>query len=340
MKGQKSMRIFLVGDDWSGTGPANATLALRKCLPSDTLFLKSKWKLTRLTELIYKMGKADAVVFSGHSRQNILGMRLARKKHIPSIYIMHGCVEHEGKINHQINEALFADERTMMQEADLLLAVSEQFEVWLKENYPQYESKISHLTNGIDWKRFENKAGSNIKDRNAILSVGGGMPRKRIVRICEAVALLREKACPDLKLIVAGDFGEDSDRINGYDFVENVGLIDRAEMDKIYAKSCLFVQNSVFETFGLAAVEALLSGCDILLSKNCGVLSVLGGIEKGDIIEDTEDAFEIAYKIQNLLKSGNCERILKGTDKESTSWERRSMELIGIAERLLDQGSL
>ena len=166
------MRLFLVGDDWSGTGPANATLALRKSLPSDTLYLKTKNKLLRASELLYKMKKTETVVFSGHSKQNILGMRIAKKMHIPSIYIMHGCVEYENKINKREDAEMAADERTMMKEADLLLAVSRQFEDWLKDNYPEYKDKIAHLTNGIDWGQLKETHDMLERDMDAVLSVG------------------------------------------------------------------------------------------------------------------------------------------------------------------------
>ncbi|MBR1891971.1 MAG: glycosyltransferase family 4 protein [Lachnospiraceae bacterium] len=328
------MRLFLVGDDWSGTGPANATLALRKSLPSDTLYLKTKNKLLRASELFYKMKQADAVVFSGHSKQNILGMRIAKKMHIPSIYIMHGCVEYENKINKREDAKMAADERTMMKEADLLLAVSRQFEDWLKDNYPEYKDKIAHLTNGIDWDQLKETHDMLQRDMDAVLSVGGGMPRKRIVNICEAIGILRKEGYPNLHLIVAGAEGEDTDKINSYDYVENIGLVDAKKMQETYRNCRLFIQNSIFETFGLAPVEALMAGDDILLSKHCGVLSVLGGVGSDDIIEDPDNTEEIAEKIRNILKNENHTRLLVETDKESTSWKKRAEELMQIAEEV------
>ncbi len=328
------MRLFLVGDDWSGTGPANATLALRKSLPSDTLYLKTKNKLLRASELLYKMKKTETVVFSGHSKQNILGMRIAKKMHIPSIYIMHGCVEYENKINKREDAEMAADERTMMKEADLLLAVSRQFEDWLKDNYPEYKDKIAHLTNGIDWDQLKETHDMLQRDMDAVLSVGGGMPRKRIVNICEAIGILRKEGYPNLHLIVAGAEGEDTDKINSYDYVENIGLVDAKKMQETYRNCRLFIQNSIFETFGLAPVEALMAGDDILLSKHCGVLSVLGGVGSDDIIEDPDNTEEIAEKIRNILKNENHTRLLVETDKESTSWKKRAEELMQIAEEV------
>ena len=330
-------RIFLIGDEWSNTGPANATLSLRKHLPADTLYLEHSSKAMRAIELAQKMKKADVAVFSGHSRQNLMGMDIAARHKIPSIYIMHGCVEHENAINLEADENMAKDERRMMERADLILAVSVQFEEWLKNNYSEYRNKISHLINGIDWDSFSNFAGAGRRDENMILTVGGGMPRKRIVRICEAIEILKNNGFEKLNLTVAGDEGADSEKIRSYSFVSDLGHISQEEMKKLYHRAGLFVQNSIFETFGLAPVEAVLSGSDILLSRYCGVLSVLGGIEEGDIIENPDNPEEIAGKIKGMLKADNHTRIVVETDKESTSWTRRAEELLQIAEKLAEE---
>ena len=327
-------RIFLIGDEWSNTGPANATLSLRKHPPKETLYLEHSSKALRAIELTTKMRKADIAVFSGHSRQNLVGMDIAHRMKIPCIYIMHGCVEHENMINLVEDENMARDERRMMERADLLLAVSEQFEEWLRKSYVEYREKISHLTNGIDWENFESYRTGEKRDEMRILSVGGGMPRKRIARICEAVEILRKDGLDGLRLTVTGDEGADTEKINSYSFVDNLGLVSQKEMKSLYQSHKLFIQNSIFETFGLAPVEAVLSGADILLSKYCGVLSVLGGIEEKDIINEPDDPKEIAGKIRQMLKDDNHTRIVVETDKESTSWTKRAEELLQIAQKI------
>ncbi len=329
-------RIFLIGDDYSGTGPANATLALKHALPADTLTLVSREKLKRALEILWKMPEAGVAVFSGYSRQNIFGMKIARIFHIPSIYIMHGCVEYEDRINRVPDEAMARDERKMLNMADLILGVSEQFAEWLKEYYPEERRKIAFLTNGVSWEQFETDEKGSGEERKqfSVLSVGGGMPRKRIVRIAQAVAYLRENGFPDMSLTVAGAEGADSLEIRRFSFVNDLGLLPPEEMQSEYRKHSIFVQNSIFETFGLAPLEALLSGEDLLLSDRCGVLSVLSGLEEKDLIHDPDDPVEIAEKIRELLTDGNHDRLINAIDKESTSWNSRAQELQRIVLRL------
>ena len=149
--------------------------------------------------------------------------------------------------------------------------------------------------------------------------------------------MLRELDGLDLTLYIAGAKGTDSADIDSFDFVRDKGLINENDMKSLYRSSRIFIQNSIFETFGLAPVEALLSGCDIIVSSHCGVLEVLKDIEEGDVINDPDDPGEIAEKIRLLLKEGNNKRLVSALDKRSTSWEKRAFELCQILENLKKQ---
>ena len=355
-------RIFLAGDHYSGTGPANATRGLLRALPSNTLYLKSRGKISRALEIWRKTAAADAAVFSGHSRQNIFGMKCAAGRGIPSVYIMHGAVEYENTINRVPDEKMAADEREMMRLADRILAVSPMFSEWLKEHYPEYAGKTGYLTNGVEWSEYYvnltadgreqiNGDSQDLQDvpdlRDSqdvpdlldyvnrpvsVLSVGGGMPRKRINVICEAVKLLREREGLDIRLDVAGDKGADSAEIDAFDFVRDHGILGREEMKTLYRRSRIFIQNSIFETFGLAPVEALLSGCDIMISRFCGVTVLFRELKETDIINDPGDAQEIAEKIRLLINNGNNKRLTAALNIGETGWERRAEELCRILE--------
>lgn len=332
-----SMKIFVVGDYYSGTGPANVTKEYIRTLPKGTLFLKSKNKLLRLIELYTTIPKCDVVFLSGHSKQNLHAIRIAKKQNVKVAFLMHGSVDYENRINGVSDESMTEVEKKTMEGCDLILAVSNQFEHWLKKQYPQYADKISHVTNGVDYKIINEQPVMTKRDNNKIISIGGGMPRKRIVIICRAIELLRNKGM-EISLTVAGDIGLDSDKINKYSFVNNIGLVDHKRVIEELQSAKLFVQNSCFETFGLAPVEAIMCGCDILLSKECGALSLFKtGVYDDDIIMDTENVEEIAAKIEKLLKDENHNRLIVELDKEHTSWEYRSEQLQNILKNLIEK---
>ena len=226
------MRIFLAGDHFTGTGPANVTDHYIENLPEG-----------------------------------------------PSAYIFHGCVEYENAINLEPDEKMTRVERRTLELADLIICVSETFCLWAKEFYPMYAHKITFVTNGIDEPAAA--GGSKERDPHMILSVGGGMPRKKIIHICEAV---------------------DTGRIRSYPFVDDRGLVSVREAYDLYRSAALFVQNSCFETFGLAPLEALSAGCPILCSRHVGALSLIKGAGDCDVIERYDDPDEIAAKIKKILR--------------------------------------
>lgn len=333
------MRIFLIGDYKSGTGPANVTNDLLHCLPFNTLYLKYTNKILRTFEIISKMFKTDICVFSGYSKQNILGMRTAKFLKKPTVYLMHGCVEYENAINGVPDIEMNKVERETMRLSNYILAVSEQFEAWLKVNYKEYSSKIYHLTNGVNWKIMKENATGEKRDPYKIFSIGGGMPRKKIVYIAEAIELLNKKGIP-CTLTIAGDIGLDSEKLNQFSFVTDLSLIKNKEVLHQMHTSKIFIQNSCFETFGLAPIEALLCGCDILLSKEVGAISLFQEFKECDKINNFDDPEEIAKKIEFMLNHDNHSRLLVELDKESTSWEARATELQSILKRIKEKKSL
>ena len=344
--------ILVIGDYYTGTGPALVTRYYISELSGGALplrekagfhitgtarngmdYIVSRGKTARLIEMILKIPRASVLFLSGHSRQNIWAMRIGRLFGKRSAYLMHGAVEYENNINKAPNDQMARDERRMLELADSILAVSAQFEEWLKRNYPEYRDKISHVTNGIDWDMIRDRATDDDRAPEGVISVGGGMPRKCIINVCKAIERLNGKG-HDIILTVAGDKGADTEAIAAYPFVRDIGLISHEELMREYHRNKIFIQNSVFETFGLAPVEALLSYADVLISKECGALSVLKGTEDMDVINDPADIDEIERKLEALLASENHTRLIVELNKESTSWKRRAAELKAKLEGL------
>ena len=318
------MRIFLAGDAVTGTGPANVTKYYIENLPAGTLYQKRRNKPMRAIEILINTLRADVVVYSGYSKQNILGLNIAHLLKKPSAYIMHGCVEYENGINLEPDETMNAVERRTLELADLIIAVSESFACWLKEHYPMHADKIDFVSNGIDASLLKVRPGDGERDPHMILSVGGGMPRKKIVHLCAAVKKLRDSYDNSLYLCVVGDKGADSDAIDAYDFVENRGIVPFEETVSLYRRSALFVQNSCFETFGLAPLEALSCGCSVLCSRHVGALGLIKDLKSTDVIDNFDDPDEIAEKIRFNLENPNAERLIACIDGESCSWKAKS----------------
>jgi len=335
------MRVFIVGDYKTGSGPANVTYEYIKRFPKGTLYQKTSSKPGRVLEILVKTLFCDVVLCSGYSGQNLVVIKWAHLTHRKVAYMMHGCVEHENAINSAEDEEMNRIERATLKGSDAIFAVSGRFEGWLKANYPEEKDKISHVSNGVEFIDAEpssNGINGSRRDKNMIFSVGGGMPRKQIKIICEAIDIInksrKEKGEKELSLVVTGAKGLDDELINSYSFVDNRGLVSKEELKDIYRKSILFIQNSCFETFGLAPMEALSLGCSVLLSDKIGALEVISDLCENDIIYNDKDALEISKKIEYLIDNPNSERLFNSIDKDSASWEVRTKQLMERLELL------
>lgn len=338
------MRTFIIGDYRTGTGPANVTFEYLIRFPKGTLCQKARSKPARVIEIIFKTLISDIVLCSGYSGQNLVAIKFAHLFGRPLAYLMHGCVEHENAINGVPDEEMNRIERATIKGSDAVFAVSERFEKWLKERYPEEKDKIFHVLNGVDFptgkvSAYDNKADIDevnktmpARNKSMIFSVGGGMPRKQIRIICEAIEKLntfrRERGEQELFLVVTGAKGNDDEVIGRYPFVDNRGLVPKEELKQIYQESILFIQNSCFETFGLAPMEALSNRCSILLSDKIGAIEVIDGLKDEDIVYDDKDTNEICKKIQYLIDNPNGERLYNSIDKKAASWDARCDQLI------------
>ncbi len=105
-------------------------------------------------------------------------------------------------------------------------------------------------------------------------------------------------------------------------------------MEKL-SNAHVFVLNSEVESFGLSAVDALRAGCNILISQNSGIRSILSLTEE-DIIFDAHNPSEIADKIEKLISKNNCKRILDSINFEHYSWKSVANRLYKICEAVYD----
>ena len=139
-----------------------------------------------------------------------------------------------------------------------------------------------------------------------------------------------------LHVSVYGTYNEedDSPRIKEISCVTYHGLIPHAELLRKYKTSRLFIQNSRIESFGLATIEAIIGGCDILLSKNVGAIDIIPGIQPTDVINDFTNIKEIQEKITYILDHPNNHRIIHSIDREKTSLKKAAERLMEFAGKV------
>jgi len=122
----------------------------------------------------------------------------------------------------------------------------------------------------------------------------------------------------------------------GYTQTAFLGIVPHDQYMQKMAEAELYVLNSVFESFSISTIEALLCGCSVLVSEAAGVTDLLE-LEESDIIHNPMDADEIEKKIEYLLKNPNNERLVSKLDLKAYSYEKTVERLTELCAELVQK---
>jgi len=311
------MNVFFLGDFKSNTGPAIANKLMKKGLSDldNIKFSDANNLVMRVLEVILNTIMFDNICICSFSKINYIAINLAKLLNKNIYYIMHGYVSYENSINNidksKENDKLIKLEKYILKNSKKVFCVSKKFMEFIIEKEPEYSHKFDFIYNGIDIEEIEKNARfyKGKKDKNQIISIGGGMKRKNNLTVCKVIEILNSKYNMNLKYIVIGLPYTDKNEICKFNFVEYYDYLPHDKVLRILGQSNLYIQNSSFETFGLAIVEALFSGCNLLISNNVGVIDLFKDLNEMDIIYDTNSVEEIARKIENVLINNNSSRL-------------------------------
>lgn len=333
------MRIFLLGDFKSDNGPGNANKQIRDSLKQrlDISYSKKEKRFERIIEIIVGIAKTDILIICSKSQINYLAIKLAKFFRKKILYILHGLSSYEEKIN---NPEISEDSLRKMKEyesfvftnVDKVVCVSKFAMEFLIDQLPIYANKVDYIYNVVDLKAIQSNNKHDDCDRKklSVLSVGGGMRRKNNLAVAKALSVCVNDGM-NVALTVVGKDAVDGEAIKKYPFVTWIDYLPHDELCQLMSETKIYIQNSTFETFGLAIIEALYSGCDLLFSSNVGCKDLFTTLEDDDLIFDVNDTKEITSKVNKLLIHGNNQRLRRAFSENlvSSNWQcNKIMEII------------
>jgi len=131
--------------------------------------------------------------------------------------------------------------------------------------------------------------------------------------------------------VVGDDFGE-KERLEGMisklKLDHEVCLLDRLnreEVFKLYHESNLYVQPSLFESFGISVLEAMAVGCPPLVSLNCGVADFLKDGYNCFLFSTDQKPLETAKLLKKIIDDKEKRQKISENAKLSTlefSWDK------------------
>ncbi len=231
--------------------------------------------------------------------------------------------------------------RTAVKAASRVIAVSQATKDDLVKLYGTDPNKITVIHNGYDSDIFNTKSkiesshldNFNLVPFNYLLFLGTIQPRKNAIKLVQAFRLLKEKGYKG-KLVLAGKIGwmsEESLQVikNSQDARDIVmtGYVSDETRLALYRGAEVYVLPSLYEGFGVPAIEAMGCGVPVAVANNSSLPEVVGS---AGVLFDERDPVDIALAIMELKKDR------EGWSKKSLnrakhfSWDKCAEETLSL----------
>lgn len=225
--------------------------------------------------------------------------------------------------------------RYCARQAAKILTISEYSKKDICELYEIPESKVAVTYPGYDKERFNEKVKPGRKDRY-LLYLGTLQPRKNIVRLIEAFSQLKT----DAKLVVAGMMAEGrggwmyQDTLEKAkslrDRIEFTGYVPNEDVPGLMKGAIAYVLPSLYEGFGIPAIEAMACGTPVLVSKVSSLPEICG--EAATYIDDPSDIDSIKQGLKEVLEKGS-EKVNLGLEwVKRYNWEETAKKTLEVLE--------
>ena len=175
---------------------------------------------------------------------------------------------------------------------------------------------------------------------NYLLFVGSLEPRKNLVSLLNAFALLPNYLKKEFKLLLVGFKGWENveifrllNKMKGH--VEYLGYLGDEELAHLYRKATCFVYPSLYEGFGLPPLEAMACGCPVVVSNVASLPEVCG---QAAYYIDPLQVESIAEGICRVVADEALRQSLirKGLERAKLfSWEKTAEEHLKLFEEAL-----
>ncbi|MEA2404944.1 MAG: glycogen synthase [Thermoleophilaceae bacterium] len=244
----------------------------------------------------------------------VAGDHLANRFRCPFVVTIHATEygRHQGWVDKHPQSHIHGVERWMANRADRVVTCSSYMREHVSDIYDLDESRVAVIPNGIDPSDLEPiadldemRAQFAAPDEKLVLLVGRLVYEKGFQLALEALPGLIERV-GNVRFIVAGSGTHEQElRAQAHELGLDphgtfLGWIGDDVLHSLYRISDLTVVPSIYEPFGLVALEAMASGCPCLVADTGGLREVVPNEDVG-LRFRSRDAGSLASMAERLL---------------------------------------
>lgn len=235
-----------------------------------------------------------------------------------------------------------------IKKADHVISISQATKNDLVRIYRMDLHKITTVWLGVspEYKPYDKKASRDLlglpQNEKIILQVGTAAPRKNFITVLKAFRqILRENS--QVGLIKVGPVGKGEK-----EFITREGLFSRVlvresvakeHLPYYYAAADVFVFPSLYEGFGLPALEAMACGCPVVAADNSSIPEVVGGA--GMMIDPLNEVLWKETILSVLSDQGLSQKLTAEGLKRAKlfTWQKTAEETVKVYQNIFENSS-
>jgi glycogen(starch) synthase len=263
---------------------------------------------------------------------------------------------HQGWVQKHPQSAIHRAERRMAREADHLITCSRYMRGHVADVFGVSRRRITALRNGIDLQTMDPptnvasaRAGLAAPDELLVVLVGRLVYEKGFHLALDALApLVRERgpARPPVRFAVVGtgtaeeELRRQARRLGLERAGTFLGWVDDERLRELYAAADACVVPSIYEPFGIVALEAMASGCPCIVADTGGLREIVPAGEQVGLRVPPDDAEALRRALARLLGDASLRARLAADAHEYVTafdWPRVAQATRDVYARVLAQ---
>jgi glycogen synthase len=279
--------------------------------------------------------------------------RLARRLDVPWTVTVHATEygRHQGWVDKYPQSHIHAIERAMVRSADRVITCSHFMRAHCADAFGADGARIAVIPNGIDPTDLQPvsdlprlRARFAAPGEKLILLVGRLVYEKGFHLALEALpGLVRRLG--NVRFLIAGsgtaeaELKEQAERLGLLEHGTFIGWTGDDMLHSLYRIADVTVVPSIYEPFGLVALEAMASGCPCLVADTGGLREVVPGGERVGLRFRPRSARSLSYHLQKVLTDDELgERLVAEASEHvlSFDWSEVAERTAALYEAVLD----
>ncbi len=244
------------------------------------------------------------------------GIALRQSLQMPLVATIHATERGRvrGHLSNDLQRAIDAAERRLVHEADRVIVCSHYMSKELQSFFQVPPARLDIVPNGVNIAALESNSSNQLDVFRAkyarphekiVFTISRLVYEKGVHKLVEATPQILTN-CPQARIIIAGK-GPEADNLQRQaehlgvaDKIDFVGFISNQERNRFFRVADCAVFPSLYEPFGIVALEAMALECPVVVSDVGGFSEVVTHQETGITIYP-DDADSVAWGVSRAL---------------------------------------